>query len=317
MSEKSIKRIAVLGATGHVAKNLIMGMCNELRFQLTLFARSLDKLASFLLDNNIQNHVTIESFDQFCNLDFDVIVNCVGIGDPGKLSEDLSSIFKLTESYDNLILGYLDKHPKSLYINFSSGAAYLNDFEEHASESMRTKININQITTADYYGICKLNAEAKHRSFADFNIVDLRIFGFFSRYIDLHSNFFLSEIIRCLEADKKLITNSLNIVRDYVNPLDLLSLVDLIINRHNINDVFDVFSSEPTTKFAILEYFSTNFGLQYEILDKPSISSTTGSKFNYFSTNDRATSCMGYLPKYDSLETIIEEYRSIGIHYRG
>jgi len=56
------------------------------------------------------------------------VINCVGIGDPGKLRNEMSSIFRVTERFDNLVLDYLECHPSALYLNMSSGAAYGQDF---------------------------------------------------------------------------------------------------------------------------------------------------------------------------------------------
>jgi nucleoside-diphosphate-sugar epimerase len=315
MSTVKSKKIAILGATGHIAKNLIVGMYDDSSISLTLFARTIDKLSQFLNDNHLTSKVKVERFDHFHNHDFDVIINCIGIGDPGKLSDNLSSIFMLTETYDNLVLSYLYEHPESLYINFSSGAAYLNNFDEHASTSMQIEVMVNKVSKSDYYGISKLNSEAKHRSFERYNIVDLRIFGFFSRFVDIESKFFLTEVIRCLRTNTELLTNASDIVRDYVHPADLVALVDIIIEKHRINDAFDVYSIKPSRKFEILEHFRSRYGLQYKIHEYSNITSTTGIKLNYYSTNDRV-SVLGYKPRYDSLNTIDDEYKYIETHNR-
>jgi nucleoside-diphosphate-sugar epimerase len=307
MMGANIKRVAIMGATSHIAMNLIIRMCEKEHFQISLFARSSAKLALFLANNNISHRVIIEQFDHFQQIKFDVVINCIGIGDPGKLSGNISSIFSITETFDNLILNYLDTFSDVLYINFSSGAAYLNDFTKPATSITQTELIINNLTVGDYYGVSKINSEAKHRSLQHYNIVDLRVFGFFSRYMDLNSKFFLADVIRCLHADKILLTNSMNIVRDYINPQDLVALIEHIIAQHVINDVFDVYSLNPIAKFAILEYFSSEYGLKYRTIEDTDFSSTTGYKFNYYSINDHA-STLGYKPTYDSLATIIEEY---------
>ena len=98
----------------------------------------------------------------------------------------------MTEYYDNLILDNLNKYQSTIYINISSGAVYGTDFKKPANSSFTTEIDVNNITTIEHYRIAKLNSEVKHRSLSDFKIIDLRIFGFFSRFIELEKDFLLS-----------------------------------------------------------------------------------------------------------------------------
>ena len=64
------------------------------------------------------------------------------------------------------------------------------DFSVPVDESTYSKWGINHISEADYYGIAKLNSEVKLRALKDLNIVDLRVFGYFSRFIDLEVTVF-------------------------------------------------------------------------------------------------------------------------------
>lgn len=323
------KKIAILGATGHIAKGLIDGFCREVaplanakdeislhqrrdlceRYDLYeryyLFARSLERLGEFLA--NIQsNNVLPMEFAQFDSNEYDVIINCVGIGDPAKLKNVGTSIFSLTETYDNMILDYLQAHPDTLYINFSSGGAYGTDFSIPVEESTYAKIDINHITPSSFYAIAKINAEAKHRAMADKNIIDLRVFGYFSRFIDLNAQYFMSEVVSCVKNNRVLVTGQENITRDYVHPHDLISLIEKCIAKHRLNDVFDVYTQKPVTKFEILDYFSKEYGLKYTIKDNLKISSATGSKNHYYSENRKAEK-LGYYPEFTSLDAVIEE----------
>ncbi|KRE75415.1 NAD-dependent epimerase/dehydratase family protein [Paenibacillus sp. Soil750] len=299
------KRVAILGATGHIAKNLVVGLYSH--FDLYLFARTQEKLEIFLNGNKIANQVTVLNFELFMETKFDIIINCIGIGDPGKLSSNISSIFFITEKYDNLILNYLERNSQSLYINLSSGAAYLNNFNKPATIATQSQISINNISPAECYGISKLNSEAKHRVMSQYNIVDLRVFGFFSRYIEMDSKFFMTEVISCLLKDKILITNSENMIRDYIHPEDLISLIKLIAEKKRVNDAYDAYSLKPTTKLEILENLSDRYGLKYEYSNPEKKSSITGNKPNYFSEYYHAQT-LGFLPKYDSITSLITEY---------
>ena len=60
----------------------------------------------------------------------------------------------------------------------------------------------------------------------------------------------------------------------------------MIVEYGFLNDVFDVISKKPVNKFELLEYFSKEHGLKYEIIDTQ-YKSATGSKLNYYSLNDK------------------------------
>ncbi len=303
-------RIAILGATSHIAKGLIYHFNKKENRELFLFARSIDRLLKFLKDIECRKNFHLKGFDDLNKVDYDVIINCVGISGAIDFKEKVPSYFKLTEQFDNLLLDYLSEHPDGLYINFSSGAAYGTDFSVPADESTYSRWDINHIREADYYGIAKLNSEAKHRALKDLNIVDLRVFGYFSRFIDLKSRFLLTEIISCIKAGKEFITGPDNIIRDYIHPDDIFALITRCIERKNVNDAFDVYSLKPVKKFEILDYFTSEHGLKYKITESMNFSAITGTKHNYYSINKKAIE-IGYEPKFTSIGTIIEESKVI------
>lgn len=308
--EISNKRIAILGATGHIARGLIYGFCMSGQHQLFLFVRSAERMGEFLKTIHYNGDISVRGFDEFRNIEYDVIINCVGVGNPVKLKEMGGSIIRLTETYDNLVLDYLEAHPNTLYIYFSSGAVYGTDFRVPADETTRAEIDINHISSGDYYRIAKMNSEAKHRAATGLNIVDLRIFGYFSRFIDLKSEFFMSEIVSCVKYGKDFVTTPINMTRDYVYLQDLLSLIEKCIDVHQLNDVFDVYSKEPVTKFEILDYFYKHFRLKYIVIDDINIASVTGSK-NEYCSNNRSAQKIGYIPDSTSLDCIIRESAEI------
>lgn len=303
------KRIAILGATGHIAKGLIEGLRHHNQYELFLFARSPQKLKTFLEQIRYRSAVLLK-FPRFKNEKYDVIINCVGIGDPAKLQEIPWEIFQITETFDNLVLDYLRHHPQALYINISSGAVYGKDFRQPAADSTATYLEANHLSPKDYYGIAKINAEAKHRAWSQWYIVDLRVFGYFSRYIDLTAKYFLNEILLCIKNQRGLLTDPVNIVRDYVHPRDLVSLFEKCMANPTINDVFDVYSLKPVTKFEILDYFSAHHGLKYKMHENLKVGSATGRKEHYYSRNHKAER-IGYIPQYSSLETVIQESQII------
>ncbi|WP_261302638.1 NAD-dependent epimerase/dehydratase family protein [Paenibacillus andongensis] len=309
-STKEAKTIAILGATGHIAKNLIYYLSNEENYNLVLFARSVSKIEHFLNDNFLlKSNCTICDMEQFALFSYDVIINCIGIVDSTKSKQEQQLVFTVTEEYDNLILNYLQSHSKALYINLSSGAAYSTSFDKAANQNTKSEIDINNLLPTHNYGITKLYMEAKHRAFDNYNIVDLRVFSFFSRFIDLNSNFLLTDIIQCLREDKILRTNDINIVRDYIHPIDFIELIKLCISKQEINDVFDMYSLSPVLKFDILNYFIDEYGLKIEIDKSYSLTSPSGIKNNYYSINKKSNTVLSYHPIYTSLDCIKEEIR--------
>jgi nucleoside-diphosphate-sugar epimerase len=308
------KNIAILGATSHIARGLVYGFSKIPRYKLYLFARSPDQVRVFLSGIQAKKDIFTGNFDEFGSNHYDVVINCVGLGDPEKLKKNISSIFRLTETFDNLVIDYLEKHPETLYINFSSGAAYGTDFSIPVDESTNSSWNINNITDADYYGIAKFTSEAKHRSLRHLNIVDLRIFSYFSRFINLESKFLMCEIISCIKKGNEFITRPDNIIRDYIHSEDLLSLIENCIAIHTLNDVFDAYSLSPVKKFEILNYFKNKYGLNCRINTDVNVVSITGSKDNYYSDNKKALR-IGYKPRFTSMDGLIEETRAILSNY--
>lgn len=301
-------RIAILGATGHVARSLIDALCHDETLELYLFARDVARAEAFL-DSLKQTELSarrkVLPLAAFGQEAFDVVINGIGIGSPQRLQNNLLSIFRLTEEFDNLILDYLLSNSEALYINLSSGAAYGADFFEAVTTDSKACFAANQLSTSEYYGIAKLHMEAKHRAASNLNIVDIRIFGFYSRYIDLEERFLLSEIIMAIKEQREFLTGPGRIYRDFSHPRDLAKLVRCCIQVGKINNVFDLYSRMPADKFEILDLFSQRYGLKYRIDDQFSAFAVTGSKNHYFSLNHRAES-IGYIPSHSTISGIID-----------
>jgi len=298
--------IAIVGATSHIAKGLIYHYAQARNRDLVLFARSVDPVKAFMAAIALEIKYPIRALNDLSGGDYDVIINCIGIGQTALMHCAAPTIFRLTETYDNMMLDYLDKHPGVLYINFSSGAVYGREFQKPAEESSTSLIKVNHLDLSDWYRIAKINSEAKHRSLAGFNVVDLRVFAYFSRFINLSSQYFMAEIIACVKERRILTTGPEDMARDFVSPFDLYSAVERCIAQHALNDVYDVFSLKPTSKFELLDYFARTYQLQYVIEKEHTVASVTGSKSNYFSLNRRIGQ-IGYVPTQTSLESIVEE----------
>jgi nucleoside-diphosphate-sugar epimerase len=310
----SKKQVAILGATSHIAKGLVDNFLKHRKdYELFLFIRSPEKLKSFLDSCNYTDFPDkqILSFSAFNTNEYDVIINCVGVGTPKGYENLEENILELTERFDSLVLNYLKKHPDKLYINFSSGAVYGKDYSEPISIKTKLALDVNNVGDKDFYLIAKLNSEAKHRALKSFNIVDLRVFSYFSRFIDLSAGFLLTELINCIKNKEIFITNSQDIVRDFVHPQDLFSLIEKIVQKKEaINDFYDVYSKAPIKKLELIAFFVKEYNLKYQIKDDLNIANTTGIKTFYYSINKKAQA-IGYRPQYSSLECIKKESKEI------
>ncbi len=299
--------IAILGATSHIAKGLIFRFLGKGEIYLDLYTRSSSRMLDFLgsiKKISSEAYLIHQGYSDLLTNSHDVVINCVGVGTQNKLKGNYSLYFTVTEKYDNLVIDYLhNMNSGALYISFSSGAVYGRGHLAPVEEDSLNAIKVNQVVSEDYYGIARLNAEAKHRSLQRFRIVDLRIFSYFSRFIDLTDSYFITDVLDAILNRKVFITDCSDMVRDYLHPEDLFSMVTKCINLLDINEAFDVCSSKPVTKTEILNYFSSKYRLEYEVSDASDHVSATGFK-NIYCSNYNGSSKIGYMPKFSSMDAI-------------
>jgi nucleoside-diphosphate-sugar epimerase len=301
------KKIAILGATGHIAKGLLFGWKGAAASELHAFARSADRLTGFLQENGLFPEVHVHPFSDFGAFDADAVINCVGIGNPTRLAEHPEEIFSLTEEYDDLILNYLSAHPAAHYIHFSSGAVYGPDFSTPANDETANAVPVNRLSPAHFYSLAKINSEAKHRARPAFNIVDLRIFGYFSRFTDTGQKYFLNGIIHAIRTRTTLRTGPENFMRDFVHFRDLTACLELCLAQSHINAALDMYSLKPIGKFEVLDFFREHYELDYQVDETSRNTSPTGSKANYYSLSRKAETLIGYHPTMSSLDSLREE----------
>ncbi|HYA42709.1 MAG TPA: NAD-dependent epimerase/dehydratase family protein [Syntrophobacteraceae bacterium] len=306
--------VAILGATSHIAKGLISRFIRNAEFSLHLFTRSAAGIIEFLnslgkkLDEGCVVH---KGYVDFLDCFYDVVINCVGVGTKTSPNDTCHDYFTVTEEYDNMAIGYLrDISPAALYISFSSGAVYGGNFYAPVDEFSVNTIRVNNVLPEDFYGIARINSETKHRAHEHLRIVDLRIFSYFSRYINLADGYFITDLLRAILEDKVLVTDDANIVRDYLHPEDLFSMIVNCIHAGKINSAMDVNSSRPISKREILNYFTSEYGLKYESHKSIKKAGATGVKNNYYSTCKKAYQ-IGYVPRFSSMDTLMHEARQI------
>lgn len=300
-------RIAILGATSKIAKDLVQSFSEQSNHDLALFARRPEVVAQWLTSVGLSDRCLVADFQSFgVHERFDAIINFVGSGNPAQTAVMGVSILDVTAKYDELVLEYLHHRPDCRYIFLSSGAAYGSSFEAPVDENSKAVVAINNLQPQDWYAVAKLYAECRHRALAHLPIVDIRVFNYFSHTQDISSRFFITDILRTIQSGEKLITSADNIVRDYLGPDDFYQLVSLILAAPPSNDVVDCFTKEPVDKMTLLSNMKDFFGLVYEVRNAPAGVNATGVKMNYFSRNRRAEK-FGYCPSKKSLNMVLDE----------
>tara|TARA_Y100001970_G_C14146201_1_gene809948 strand:+ start:454 stop:1380 length:927 start_codon:yes stop_codon:yes gene_type:complete len=299
-------KIAFLGSSSQIAKGLLRESQNEDKHHFYLFTRDTESFYNWM-DNAKLNSINIklESLKSFnSSHEFDLIINFVGIGDPGKALKMGSKIFDITYKYDQLVIDYLAFHPNTKYIFISSGVVYGDIFKSPASSSSSSVIHINDLKHTDWYSMSKIYAESRHRALEKFSIVDVRVFNYVSSDIDTNSRFLITDALRSIKENQIMKTDNKNVTRDYIGPEDLYQLIMKLSENELLNTSVDCFTKDPTDKFSILEHMKSHFGLKYEIINSNTGINAYGSRENYFSENYKANS-FGYEPSFSSLENIV------------
>lgn len=313
MSEQSNShRIAILGASSQIARDLIVSFSKTGEHRLFLFARRPEAVEIWLGTVGLAGRYPAHGFVDFARQDFDSIINFVGVGDPAKVTAMGGSIFDVTLQYDQLALEYLNTHHACRYLFISSGAAYGSNFEQPATRDTQANVPLNGLAPSDWYGIAKLHAECRHRAHPSLAINDIRVFNYFSRSQNLEARFLISDILRSILSGTTLETSPVPIVRDYINPADFCRLVKALLTAPENNTPVDCYSLAPVDKSTLLAAMRDRFGLRYEVAASAGVNAT-GSKPNYYSLNTRAAD-FGYKPSWTSLDGILYESQKILSH---
>ena len=302
------KNIAIFGATGHIAKNLIYQFLNNTEHKLFLFSTNSSNLQSFISTITNNKNIFYISYENLHSQSFDVIINCIGISNPSDIKTHKNKILALSKKYDDVILEYLQKHIFCQYLNFSSGIVYGNFLQPPHDELSSNSIS-NDLLHDEYY-LSKIYLEKKHRSLPSFNIIDIRIFSFFSKFINLNTDFFISKIIKSINNNEEFFTNKQNFFRDFIHPKDLFQLICSCMENSKLNFAIDAYSTSPVSKYDILEEFSNHYNLKYSFKPDLKINQSTGFKEYYYSLSRKAKN-IGYVPIYSSLKTLLDESASL------
>ena len=299
-------KIAILGATSQIARDLIVSFSAVEDHHLHLFARRPDEVRKWLVSIGLSGRYPVDDFPGFAKQEFDAIINFVGVGNPARAVAMGNSIFDITLRFDELVLDYLQTHPACRYLFLSSGAAYGSCFNEPASINTPAVVAINDLTPHEWYSVAKLHAECRHRAHPELSIIDIRAFNYFSHTQDMSARFLITDIVRAIRDMSVLETSPDYIVRDFLHPSDFYSLVSALLSAPSTNATVDCYSRSPIDKFTLLSEMQNRFGLQYAIMEASAALNATGAKRNYYSLNTRAAD-FGYQPTLTSLDGVFRE----------
>jgi len=299
-------RIAILGATSQIARDLIVSFSKTSNDNLYLFARRPDEVMAWLASAGLSGRYTTDDFSRFHKQEFDAVINFVGVGNPAQALAMGNTIFEVTLRFDEMVLEYLQTHPACRYLFLSSGAVYGSRFNEPAKRDTPAIVPINKLAAHEWYGVAKLHAECRHRAHAELSIIDIRVFNYFSRTQDIAARFLVTDMLRAIRDKTVLKTSPEYIVRDFLHPSDFYQLVKALLSSPAANAAVDCYSRAPIDKPSLLTTMQQEFGLSYEITETTAGVNATGSKPHYYSLNTRAAE-FGYQPALTSLEGVILE----------
>lgn len=307
--------IAILGATSQIARDLIVSSAAAEDKQLHLFARRPDEVTKWLASVGLSGRYPVDDFSGFAKHEFDAVINFVGVGNPAQAVAMGNSIFEITLRFDEMVLGYLQTHPACKYLFLSSGAAYGASFNEQVNRDTPAVVAINNLAPHEWYGVAKLHAECRHRSYPEQPIIDIRVFNYFSRTQDIEARFLITDILRAIRDKTVLKTSADYIVRDFLHPSDFYGLVSALLAAPAANAAVDCYSRAPIDKPGLLATMQEKFGLRYEITGATASVNATGNKPYYYSRNFRAAD-FGYQPGLTSLDGILIEAGAVLLRVR-
>lgn len=302
-------KLAILGATSQLAKDLIIRLSKNKNIILHLYSRNTENIKSWLLTftNSGYKSKDINYFDN--NENYDAIINFIGAGNPAKIEGLGSKIIDITYKYDDLVIGYLKKNSNCKYIFISSGAAYGDVFFD--KDCSRTHSCFLIDNNNDFYGLAKYYSEVRHRALQTLKIYDLRVFGYFSSSQDIESRFILSDMYRAIRDSVVFITSNQEMIRDYIHPDDFHTLVTSILRSDIDNCALDCYSRCPIDKKELLQTMHDEFGMKYFITNSDDINSSKNRRIYYYSKNKKASQLINFSPQYSSKEVIVSEMRKI------
>ena len=256
--------IAILGATGHIGRALAHHYAGRPDVELELYSRRPDASRHFSGEDPHDARVRHLSLDDLDGCRPDILVNAIGIGDPAKARQAGPAFYDLTMEIEDRIDRIAYHHRSCLTVFMSSGAIYGRFDDGPADDDTPASLPINSLEPGDWYAAAKLAAEMRHRAQPDRRILDIRVFGFVSPFLNLSTEYLVCDVVNSIKGGTVMRTNPGDITRDYVGAPELASIIDAGARHRAINLAVDTYSREPVSKFALLESLR-RFGLEWHV----------------------------------------------------
>lgn len=307
-----MERIAILGASSQIARDLILSFHAAGRTGMLLYVRDTAAMQAWLAAQGpgLARDCRVAEYAAYGREPHGAVLNFVGVGDPRRAAQMGGAIFGVTQEFDDLALRELRRHPERRYVFLSSGAAYGSGFETPAGPDTRTAFAPNALAPQDWYAVAKLHAECKHRALPELAITDLRVFNYFSRSQDLDARFFITDVLRAIRDGDVLRTAAGTMVRDYLHPADFHRLMDCVLDAAPANGALDCYSAAPVDKSALLAAMQERYGLHVDTVETGAGINATGAKPHYYSI-DRRAAAIGYRPAHTALQGVVREADAI------
>ena len=249
--------IAILGATGTLGLSLAHEFAADPR-GLVLFARHPDRLAN----EPFACSVGVCSLAEFEAADFDLVINAIGAGDPGRVAAVGAGILEITDRWDSRVLDTMDARTR--YVFLSSGAVYEPDHCEPVGGDSRLSIPVNDREAAPPYIMAKILAEARHRHLFNQAILDLRVFAYADAALPRDGRFFLCELARSVGSRVPFKTSATDMVRDYASRTEVAAVIRCWEAAGALNAPLDVYTKAPARKSDILRLAHERFGIEID-----------------------------------------------------
>ena len=298
------KKIAIFGGGSQIAKDFIGEIIKNGSAKIDIFTRRPQELTEELF-RKYHSRQNVYNYYNFIYNSYDVVINFIGTNDP-KILEIKKEIAKSYEVYDDLIIRYLERNPKTLYIFISSGAVY-GDYFMIQPKKMGDDLKV-KFMSSDFYGISKSRIELKHRNLIEKKIIDLRIFGYVATYKNMKSGSMISEIIEALKKNKVLVTNNVDIWRDYIGAIEFYEIIFSVIEKDLKSIALDVYSLSPLSKSQLFDQLVKKHNFKYEINN--SLNGKENYRVYYYSNNKKLSELTSYYPKSSSIEIAMNAIES-------
>jgi nucleoside-diphosphate-sugar epimerase len=301
--------IAIIGATGHIGQALAAHYATAPDVQLSLFSRRPEVMRANFSGHPREAEITHAPISALGQYAFDLVINAVGIGNPATARVAGPDFYNATMQLEDFIDRAVADNPGCLTVFMSSGAVFGSLGAGPVEPETPATLRIDAMTAGDWYGATKLAAELRHRAQGERRILDLRVFGFVSRFIDLSMTYLVCDIVRAIRSDQALLTGRRDITRDFIGTRELAALIDAGVAHPTLNVAVDTYSLAPVTKFALLDRLAP-LGLEWAIEDGRE---DPGGRINYWSLNHCA-GALGYRPLRTAADVVADVIAELREH---